>query len=335
MATLLHDAGYRTVLLGKYLNGNQNTAPAFYIPPGWDEWYSPYAGNPYSEYNYTLNENGTLKTYGATAADYLTDVIHAKAVDFIKRVPSSQPLFVYFATYAPHSPYTPAPRHATLFPNIKAPRPPSFNEADTTDKPDYIKTRPLLTQTQIDNIDEAYRNRLRALQAVDEAIGDLIATLSATGRLSNTYIVFTADNGYHMGEHRLLPGKYTPYETDLHVPLIIRGPGVAAGVSRSEYTADLDLAETFAELAGVPPLSFSDGRSLRPLFSSVSPGSWRRSLLLEEFGTGEFDPPDERPSPREPLDKQDLATVVPIPSYSGFQAPGYKYIEYKSGEKEL
>ena len=350
MATLLHDAGYRTVLLGKYLNGYPDTAPAFYIPPGWDEWYSPYAGNPYSEYNYTLNENGTLKTYGATAADYLTDVIHAKAVDFIKRVPSSQPLFVYFATYAPHSPYTPAPRHATLFPNIKAPRPPSFNEADTTDKPDYIKTRPLLTQTQIDNIDEAYRNRLRALQAVDEAIGDLIATLSATGRLSNTYIVFTADNGYHMGEHRLLPGKYTPYETDLHVPLVIRGPGVVPGAIRTQFVANLDLAPSFADFAGAAPYPFFDGRSVKPLLGATPPSAWRKAFLLEEFNQGQevIIDPDEKTNPasktniREPLDPQEIAEPVipPIPTYYGFQTPDYKYVEYLTltgdiKEKEL
>jgi arylsulfatase A-like enzyme/uncharacterized metal-binding protein len=349
MATLLHGAGYRTVLLGKYLNGYPDTAPANYIPPGWDEWYSPYAGNPYSEYNYTMNENGTLKTYGATPADYLTDVIHAKAVDFIKRVPTAQPLFVYFATYAPHSPYTPAPRHATLFPDIKAPRPPTFNEPDTTDKPDYIKTRPLLTQAQIDNIDAAYRNRLRALQAVDEAIGDLVATLSSTGRLSNTYIVFTADNGYHMGEHRLLPGKYTPYETDLHVPLVVRGPGVVPGVVRTQYVGNLDLAPTFADFAGAAPLPFFDGRSFKSLLGASPPSAWRRAFLLEEFNQGQtpiIDPDDKNPlsklGVREPPDPQEIeeAVIPPIPSYYGFQTPDYKYVEYLTAtgdikEKEL
>ncbi len=178
--------------------------------------------------------------------------------------------------------------------------------------------------------------RLQALQAVDEAIARLVSTLSATGRLANTYLVFASDNGYHMGEHRLLPGKYTPYETDIHVPLVVRGPGVPAGVVRGEYTSDIDLAETFADLADVSPLSFSDGRSLKPLLTGPSPSSWRQAFYLEEFGTGEFDPPDVLAgTPREPLDKQDLATTVPIPSYFGFQAPGYKYIEYKSNEKEL
>jgi N-acetylglucosamine-6-sulfatase len=337
LATLLHGAGYRTVLFGKYLNGYPNAAIPNYIPPGWDEWYSPSAGNPYGEFNYTLNENGTNVSYGSTAADYGTDVYYGKAVDFIQRAASrpSQPIFMYFAVYAPHEPYTPAPRHASLFPTVTAPRPPSFNEPNVSDKPAYISSKPLLTQTEIDGIDADYRNRLRALQAVDEAIAGMVAALSSTGRLANTYIFFMSDNGYHMGEHRLLPGKYTPYETDIHVPLIVRGPGVPAGVVRNQFTGNLDLAETFADLAGVPPLSFADGRSLKGLLQNTPTTAWRQSFLLEEFGTGEFDPPDTPASVLEPLDKMDLATVVPIPSYFGFQAPGYKYVEYQSGEKEI
>ena len=338
VATLLHGAGYRTALFGKYLNGYPDTADTFYIPPGWDEWYSPIAGDPYSEYKYGLNENGHKVSYGSTAADYGTDVYLSKAVDFIQRAAStpSQPIFLYFATYAPHAPYTPAPRHAGLFPGVTAPRFPSFNEADVSEKPAYISTKPLLSAADITGIDSDYQMRLQALQAVDEAIAKVVDTLSATGRLANTYIVFASDNGYHMGEHRLLPGKYTPYETDIHVPLVVRGPGVPAGVARSEYTSDIDLAETFADLAGVSPLSFSDGRSLKPLLTGPTPSSWRQAFYLEEFGTGAFDPPDVLAgTPREPLDKQDLATTVPIPSYYGFQAPGYKYVEYKGSEKEL
>jgi N-acetylglucosamine-6-sulfatase len=338
LATVLHGAGYRTVLLGKYLNGYPNTATPMYIPPGWDEWYSPIAGDPYGEFKYTLNENGTAVMYGSTPADYLTDVIYGKATDFIRRATAAnpaQPFFIYFATYAPHAPYTPAPRHANLFPNVTAPHYPSFNEADVSGKPAYISSKPLLTAMEINGIDADFRNRLRALQAVDEAIAGLVTTLTSTGRLANTYIFFTADNGYHMGEHRLLPGKYTPYETDIHVPLVVRGPGVPIGAVRDQYAGNLDLAETYADLAGVQPMVFSDGRSLKGLLQNPPTTVWRQGFLLEEFGTGEFDPPDARVGLTEPPDKQDLATVVPIPSYFGFQAPGYKYVEYETGEKEL
>jgi N-acetylglucosamine-6-sulfatase len=342
VATVLQGAGYKTVMLGKYLNGYPNTAGPNYVPPGWDEWYSPSAGNPYSEYNYTLNENGTQVVYHATPADYLTDVIRGKAVDFIQRASTTpdKPIFVYFATYAPHAPYTPAPRHANLFSNLQAPRPPSFNEPDVSGKPAYIMAKPRLTQTQIDAIDNDYRNRLRALQAVDEAVAALVASLAATGRLANTYIFFTADNGYHMGEHRLLPGKYTPYETDIHVPLIVRGPGVPAGIARDQFAANLDLAETFADLAGVAQLPFSDGRSLRGMLGATPPAAWRRAFLLEEFNQGEIEPVDNSGDPAskigilEPPDPADLAALaakaVQIPSYYGFKAPDYKYVEYLS-----
>ena len=350
-ATLLHNAGYRTVLLGKYLNGYPETASPTYVPPGWDEWYSPAAGNPYTEYNYTMNENGALVVYGEKPADYLTDVIRARAVDFIKRAAATpnQPLFVYFATYAPHEPFTPAPRHTSLFSQVTAPRPPSFNEPDVTGKPDYIRTRAQLTAAQVSNLDEDYRNRLRSLQAVDEAVADLVATLDAAGRLSNTYIFFTSDNGYHMGEHRLTPGKYTPYETDIHVPLIVRGPGVPAGAVRDQLAGNVDLAETFADLAGVPPLSFSDGRSLKGLLGVTPPVVWRHTFLLEEFERGvvpvensaDKRNPASKLGVREPLDPQEKTEApIPIPSYYGFQTSDYKYVEYldasgKFSDREL
>src|SRR6202022_1607864 len=157
---------------------------------------------------------------------------------------------------------------------------------DVSGKPAYISTKPLLTQAQIDSIDADYRNRLRALQAVDEAVAGLVATLTSPGRAANTYIFYTSDNGYHMGEHRLLPGKYTPYETDIHVPLIVRGPGVPAGAVRRQLAGNVDLAETFADLAGVTPLPFSDGRSLKSLFGVTPPAAWRQAFLLEEFERG-------------------------------------------------
>lgn len=350
-ATLLHDAGYRTVLLGKYLNGYPDTASPTYVPPGWDEWYSPVAGNPYSEYNYTLNENGTPVSYGASPADYLTDVIFAKAVDFILRTSRSpaQPFFIYFSTYAPHGPSTPAPRHANLFPTVKAPRPPSFNEADVSDKPAYIRSKPPLTRAEVRDIDARYRLRLQSLQAVDEAIAGLVAALEGTGQLARTFILFTSDNGFHMGEHRLRSGKYTPYETDIEVPLVVRGPGVPAKAISSQLTGSLDLAATFAGLAGVSAPPSSDGRSLVPLLfptpalATAPAPRWRQAILLEQFsdvlpaaGTattaedtsflaGTLEPPD---TVEELVSGRD-------PGHLGFRTSTYSYVEYATGEKEL
>ena len=172
IATVLHGAGYRTVLLGKYLNGYPDTAPAYLHPARLGRVVQPVRRQSRTrEYNYTMNENGTLKTYGATPADYLTDVIRAKAVDFIKRVPASGSRSSSISRPTRRTRPTRRRRATPRFSRTSRRRGrPTFNEPDTTDKPDYIKTRPLLTQKEIDNIDEDYRNRLRALQAVDEAI---------------------------------------------------------------------------------------------------------------------------------------------------------------------
>lgn len=351
MATALHDAGYRTVLLGKYLNGYPDTAPANYIPPGWDEWYSPSAGNPYSEYNYTLNENGTQVQYGSAPTDYMVDVIAAKTLDFIQRAVSagSTPFFVYFASYAPHQPATPAPRHANLFPGVTAPRLPSFNEADVSTKPAYIQAMPLLTTAQIQQIDSLYRKRLQSLQSVDEFIASLVSTLQSLGQLDNTYIFFTTDNAFHLGEKRMQAGKYTPYETDIRIPLLVRGPGVPAGGTMGLLTTEVDLASTFAELAGTTPAVMTDGRSLVPLLGAAPPpqGAWRQAVLLEQAATGSpLEDPELRrayasgkyPGYLEPPDPQDIAfagAAVPWPAHDGYTNGGYKYIEYNTGEKEL
>ena len=98
-----------------------------------------------------------------------------------------------------------------------------------SDKPPHMQGLPLLTETDILGIDTLYRKRVQSMQAVDEMIGQLVATLQAHGQLENTFIVFTSDNGLHMGQHRLFPGKGRGYEEDIRIPLIVRGPGVPAG----------------------------------------------------------------------------------------------------------
>jgi arylsulfatase A-like enzyme len=245
VAVWLQDTGYRTMLVGKYLNGYSLKTDPLYIPPGWSEWYSPMKGDPYSEYNYTLNENGQQVAYGHQPKDYGTDVYVGKTVDFIQRSAQDGKLFfIYLAPYAPHADYTPAPRHANLFADLKAPRTPNYNEADVSDKPAYIRNRPLLTQTQQDLIDKDYRKRVQSLQAIDEGIEAIVNTLKANGQLDNTYIFFTSDNGYHLGNHRQLVGKVSPYEEEMRVTMIVRGPGVPAGVTLEHLTGNVDLAPT-------------------------------------------------------------------------------------------
>jgi N-acetylglucosamine-6-sulfatase len=341
-ATWLQAAGYRTALFGKYLNGYPNTAPSgTYVPPGWTEWYSPNAGTPYKGFDYTLNENGTSVSYGSTPADYMTDVLSAKAADFIRRSVSQfpeQPFFAYVATYAPHSPATPAPRHANAYPGVQAPRTASFNEADVSDKPLWVQDTPLLDSAQIADIDRRYQHRLQSLLAVDELVQKIVDTLQAAGQLDNTYIFFTSDNGYHLGQHRLEAGKMTAFEEDLWVPMVVRGPGVAAGTSINLITANVDHAPTFADIARAALPDWVDGRSLLPLLRGQVPADWRQTLLLEHKN----DVPDDGAStlngllePPDPFDvvKPAGAGIAP---FSGLRtADGSTYVEYEDGEFEL
>jgi arylsulfatase A-like enzyme len=353
IATWLQDAGYRTMLAGKYLNGYPQQSNQMYIPPGWTEWYSAVKGNAYSEYNYTLNENGKQMAYGNRPQDYGTDVYVGKAVDFIQRsAKDGKPFFVYLAPYAPHAPYTPAPRHANLFPGAKAPRTPNYNEADVSDKPAYIRDRPLLTQRQMDLVDAAYRKRLQALQAVDEGIETIVNTLKANGQLDNTYIFFTSDNGYHLGNHRQLTGKIAPYQEELRVTMIVRGPGVPAGKTLEHLSGNVDLAPTWAELAGAKAADFVDGRSLVPLLRANAPAlaQWRQLFGIEN-GPDKLDEnvsatpaPDTDPGLIEPNDEdEDDAAALPaarqriqaVPPLRGIRLQTMSYVEYVTGEKEL
>ena len=340
VATALQAAGYKTFLFGKYLNGYPDTASQTYVPPGWSEWDSPVSGDPYGEYNYQLNADGTIVSYGSQPSDYLTDVMSAEAVSFIRKTAqqvSPPPFFMHLTTFAPHRPSTPAPRHASMFPGVQAPRTPSFNEADVSDKPAYIQSLPLLTDSDIQTIDAEYRLRLQSLQAVDDMVGALVNELQSTGLLSNTYIFFSSDNGYHMGQHRFLAGKYTPYETDIRVPLVVRGPGVPAAIQIDAFAGNVDLAATFAELGGATLAEMSDGRSLVPLIHGQSPAVWRQAFLIEQIA-GDVSPqlpPLSTDRQSEPPDPQDMALGMHYPGHAGFRAATYKYVEYDTGEKEV
>lgn len=343
VATWLQAAGYRTVLLGKYLNGYPTRNNLTYVPPGWSEWYSPAGGNPYSNFNYLLNENGRLVAYGSRSHDYMTDVLARKASDFIWRTAATdQPFFVYLATYAPHSPATPAPRHQNTFANVEAPRSPSFNEADVSDKPEYIRSRPLLDTRDIAEIDSSYRKRLQSLLAVDDLIAQVIDTLRATGQLEKTYIFFTSDNGYHLGQHRLLQGKQTTYEEDIRVSLIVRGPGVSAGQTLEHITGNIDLAPTFAELAGATVPNFVDGRSLVPLLGSNPPPTdgWRQAFLVQHWAARVTQAAESARGVLEPPDQPTLflaqaSQAHAMPEFQAIRTSDYLYVEYATGEREL
>ena len=290
LATWLHDDGYLTGRVGKYLIGYAvgNT----HVPPGWDDWHCFYEGfTPY--FNYFLNENGVVVPYGVAEEDYITDVLARRAEEFVAGAEAIDdvPFFLVFAPSAPHAgegrngPPTPAPRHLGSFAGATAPRTPSFNEADVSDKPLAIRNLPLLNAVRVAAIDQEYRARLESLQAVDEAVEGIIDTLDALGELEDTYIIFTSDNGYHLGQHRLFGGKGEAYEEDIRVPLLVRGPGIPEGVTLDHFALNIDFAPTITDLAGVVPGRLMDGRSLAPLLvrDTPPPQNWRKDFLVEIY----------------------------------------------------
>ncbi len=355
IAVWLQNAGYRTVLIGKYLNGYPANASQNYIPPGWTEWFVPagdmrYNDSAYSGFNYLLNENGNLVQYGDQPEDYTTDVFAAKAINFIKSNKSGQPFFAYIAPYVPHRPSTPAPRHADLFADIQLADKPSINEADTGDKARFFQTFPELTPEQLDNFTQQYRRRIQSLQAVDEMVEAIYTALVDSGQIDKTYIFFASDNGYHIGEHRLLPGKNTPFEEDIHVPLLVRGPDIQPGLVISNLASTIDLAPTFAELTGVSAPDFIDGRSLAALLRQEQVPEWRNAIYIARgisntnFSTSMGETASNGNlittssisgfiSEQEPSDS--LYDKAPSGQFFGMRTEKYTYIRFLNGDVEL
>ncbi|MQA07839.1 MAG: sulfatase-like hydrolase/transferase [Pseudonocardiaceae bacterium] len=324
VGTQLQHAGYRTALMGKYLNGyyphdkRGSTRP--YVPPGWTRWVV--GGDSYYGYNYTLNENGRITRHGERPRAYLTDVLARRGDDFIRRnAEAGRPFFLQVAPYVPHVPATPAPRHEHAFPGLRAPRDPAFNEADISDKPAWLRDQPRLPTAQQASIDRSYRKRAQSLQAVDDMLGRFRDTLRATGQAPNTHIVFTSDNGFHLGQHRLAPGKRTAFETDTTVPLVVTGPGVPAGRTVPQPVENIDLRPTFAELAGAPPAPGIDGHSFAAPLTGKPATGWKSAALVEHHGPN-TDPDDP--------DKQPRGSGNP-PSYAALRTPAITYVEYATG----
>ena len=307
VATWLAARGYKTALVGKYLN-QYNVR---YVPPGWDKWYGI---TNYGYQNFEINENGRIVSYDNEKRGYQTDVLARKAKGFVRRASDGRaPFFLYVAPYAPHAPATPADRHENQFSSTHLPKPPSFNEDDVSDKPRWVRDQPRITDRRQRSLRNLHRNRLRSLQAVDEMVGGLVKTLRSKGELDNTYIVFTSDHGYHMGQHRLPAGKWTAYEEDIRVPLVVRGPGVPRGQTRQHTVLNNDFAPTFARLAGATAPGFVDGRSLAPLLSGNPPpaSGWRSAFLVE------------------------AKTSTQHPKYRAVRTEDHLYVEYGTGEREL
>jgi arylsulfatase A-like enzyme len=312
----LQRAGYRTVHIGKYLNGYGRRS-ATEIPPGWHEWYGSVDPSTYQFYNYTLNENGRTVKYGADAASYQADVYTRKAVDAVRRLAPGGPFFLNVAFLGPHSggpresddpanfaTPVPAPRHRNRFAAEPLPVTPAFNEADMSDKPRAMRNRPVIPPGRVAAITEGYRQRLESLLAIDEGVAELVAALRSAGELDNTLIVFTSDNGFFHGEHRVQSGKVLHYEPSTRVPLILRGPGIPRGAVRRQLVANVDVAPTIVAAAGATAARAMDGRPLQP-FARDGLLYSGRDLLLE------------------------------TPGYRALRSPRWVYVEHSTAEQEL
>lgn len=302
VATWLDRKGYETAFFGKYLNGyckvDQCPTERTYVPPDWDAWYAWVRPDE-------MNVNGQLVKYAADS--HGDDMLTKRAVGFVKRKGGKSPLFIHLSYSAPHYPADVAPRHSSSFEDKTAPRPPSFNE-DTSDKPVWLAEKPPLDSQAEEEIDAFYRKRLGSLLAADDGLQALFRVLRDKKQLRNTYFVFTSDNGFHLGEHRLPRGKQTPYEESIRVPLIVRGPDIPKAAVRDEMVLNTDLAPTFARLGGRKVPTFVDGRSLVPLLrGKIVP--WRNAFLVENWGG-------------------------PMGDYSGIRTEDELFVEYINGERE-
>lgn len=310
LATWLQASGYRTGYVGKYLNGygrsdiNRdgvfNAADTGYVPPGWNQWFGLL--DPYDTrmYQFVANENGSVSAWGTAAADYQTDVIAGKAVTFLERFEAADdnaPFFLAITPAAPHqevypglpvSDYSdawrwtirPAPRHAgTVL--LPLPQPPSLNEADMSDKPAWMQLRPALSPGDIANLTQQYRDRVGSVRAVDDLVGSLVTRLAELGELSRTVLIFTSDNGFFHGEHRL-PQKLTAHEESIRIPLIVAAPWLSKAEAR-QMILNTDFAPTIAEMAGVTAGHVMDGTSFAPLLREPGRPRWRRRFLVERW----------------------------------------------------
>jgi N-acetylglucosamine-6-sulfatase len=321
----LQAAGYRTMHVGRYLNGYDY---ADGIPPGWSDWHASPHSSAFNYNSWKVNENGSLVSHPDPAhpGEYLTDFHARRASELIEQAaPGERPFYMELWFVAPHrgrprdpdDPTTlgtpsPAPRHRNSFAASPMPRPPNFDEANMLDKPQVVADRPRLAPERIAGIEENWRQELESLQAVDEAIARVVATLERTGELANTLIFLTSDNGYMHGEHRAQGEKVLLYEESIRVPLVMRGPGVPQRWRDPRPVANIDLAPTIIDATGATPMRVPDGLSLLDMVEDKDVW-WGRDLLIEN-GNGANN----------------------VPSYRGLRTNRFLFAQHlTTGEREL
>nr|KAG5699462.1 hypothetical protein BaRGS_016308 [Batillaria attramentaria] len=289
---LLKRAGYSNFFAGKYLNqyGFPKAGGVAHIPPGWDWWYGLVGNSKY--YNYQVSVNGTMEKHGHVyAKDYFTNYINEKAMQFLEtRKEGGGPFFMMMATPACHGPFTPADIYNNSFPNERAPRNGSYN-VKPKDKHWLIQQTivPLPSDT-VTSDDNVFRNRWRTLLSVDDMVENVVNILQQKNLLEDTYIFFSSDNGFHLGQFGLPSDKRQLYEFDIRVPLMARGPGIKPGQVSKENVMNVDLGPTFIALSGQSVPQPVDGKPLQATWSARDPGQneaadpFRSTVLVEHSG---------------------------------------------------
>ena len=322
IAVWLQEAGYRTGYFGKYLNGYSDLEPYGVVPPGWSDWgtflgndtTSEEKGNLQYYFNFTMSENGEVVEYPRSKPNFGADVVTNKAINFINEA-RDQPFFLFTSYYNPHSPYVWAPRHEETFRHEWAweqYRPPSFNEQNISDKPDYISE---LETFSPEEIDITYKQILRSLLSVDDGVASILNVLDQTGLENNTIIFYLTDNGLTVGDHRFGFSKNCPYEACIKTPYIVYAPWKYPPRTDPSLVANIDLAPTFIDLAGAPIPDSVNGMSLVPLLENPN-APWRDAILLEHWPTEE-------------------GVGAIIPEFYSVRTSDWKYTEYVTGECEL
>jgi N-acetylglucosamine-6-sulfatase len=321
----LQNAGYRTMHIGRYLNGYE---AKYGIPPGWSDWVGMPHSAAFNYFAWKAFDHGVVRDYpdAAHPGEYLTDFETRKGVELIDDASrGDRPFYLSLWYTAPHRgaprdpddparPGTPspAPRHRDAYAGVRMPRSPSFNERNMYDKPQVVADRRRLSPELAAGVEENWRQENEALMAVDEGVAQIVEALRRNGQLDNTLIVFLSDNGFMHGEHRALAEKVLPYEESIRVPLVLRGPGVPRARVDHRLVANVDVTSTILDATDVAPGRVQDGRSLLGLLAD--PGAeWGRDILIEN-GNG----------------------ANGVPAYRGIRTYRFKYIEHRTtGEYEL